>query len=347
MADLMKQTKGQIEQLLLNAQGEQFLLNLQDEKAVETMIENLTDEWKTKLILDIAKDKMKQQLDQKAKAEYYQTQFAGDVEKWLATKSEKSSKLYRYNLSFFTTWAEVKGKQILTLGTDGADEFIVYVKSLPYSDKTKLNIIAGVSSFYDYLGRIREVSNPFTNSPAMMKKSQVKQAKTCLTPSDEELDLILDFIQSHNNCGSNANKNLTLNNYYEVISFISAHGLRAGAIESAEVVRNNNPCKYYFKTTTKGKVFKIEITKDEWQSLSKINLRDYTSDRLKNYFQYMIKQMVKQGLIAEAYSIHDLRHYFAKKFYNETKDIHALQKLLNHSSIMTTEIYLKSLDVMD
>lgn len=46
-------------------------------------------------------------------------------------------------------------------------------------------------------------------------------------------------------------------------------------------------------------------------------------------------------------SIHLMRHTFAKNFYMQTKDIYSLQKILGHTSIATTEIYLQDLGLIE
>jgi integrase len=49
--------------------------------------------------------------------------------------------------------------------------------------------------------------------------------------------------------------------------------------------------------------------------------------------------------VNEIYLCHDLRHYYAKKEYEKTKDIYRVSRLLNHSSLTITEGYLRSLEV--
>ena len=42
-------------------------------------------------------------------------------------------------------------------------------------------------------------------------------------------------------------------------------------------------------------------------------------------------------------SIHLMRHTFAKNYYAQTKDIYSLQQILGHSTITTTENYIRDL----
>ncbi len=47
------------------------------------------------------------------------------------------------------------------------------------------------------------------------------------------------------------------------------------------------------------------------------------------------------------YSVHDLRHAFAVKLYQEGRDIYAVSKALGHAGVAVTERYLRSLNLLD
>jgi integrase len=55
------------------------------------------------------------------------------------------------------------------------------------------------------------------------------------------------------------------------------------------------------------------------------------------------KKMFKLGLIREHQTIYSFRHTAAIGLYRKTKDVHLLQKLLGHSSIVVTLKYLRNL----
>ena len=58
------------------------------------------------------------------------------------------------------------------------------------------------------------------------------------------------------------------------------------------------------------------------------------------YLQAMIKRYsVRAGVDKNIYP-HSLRHTFATNFYRQTKDIETLRKLLGHSDISTTMLYI-------
>ena len=43
------------------------------------------------------------------------------------------------------------------------------------------------------------------------------------------------------------------------------------------------------------------------------------------------------------YSVHDLRHAFAVRLYETTRDVYQVEKALGHATVAVTETYLRSL----
>ena len=71
---------------------------------------------------------------------------------------------------------------------------------------------------------------------------------------------------------------------------------------------------------------------------SKVNTR---------YIQDMVGRYRERSEIDKNVTPHTLRHTFATQFYRQTKDIETLRKILGHSDISTTQIYvtLANIDV--
>jgi integrase/recombinase XerD len=80
--------------------------------------------------------------------------------------------------------------------------------------------------------------------------------------------------------------------------------------------RNLRPQGDYFFSTLKGKKL---------------------SDR---YVQNMVKRYSRKAGIAKNISPHTLRHTYATQYYRQTKDIETLRRILGHSDISTTTIYI-------
>jgi site-specific recombinase XerD len=61
------------------------------------------------------------------------------------------------------------------------------------------------------------------------------------------------------------------------------------------------------------------------------------------HFKRITRRLAATGEIAHAYSVHDLRHFYAVSEYRKDKDIYRVCKLLNHSDVKTTMKYLVSI----
>jgi len=61
------------------------------------------------------------------------------------------------------------------------------------------------------------------------------------------------------------------------------------------------------------------------------------SDR---YIQQMVKRYSQKAGIEKKISPHTLRHTYATQYYRQTKDIETLRRILGHSDISTTTIYI-------
>lgn len=58
------------------------------------------------------------------------------------------------------------------------------------------------------------------------------------------------------------------------------------------------------------------------------------------YVQQMVKRYSQKAGIAKNISPHTLRHTYATQYYKQTKDIETLRRILGHSDISTTTIYI-------
>ena len=184
------------------------------------------------------------------------------------------------------------------------------------------------------------MKNPFRGTKT---RPPVKNKKRLEVPTKKEIELII--------------KDISDPLIKVAIIFIMECGVRVGALSKLEI-RNN---KYY--SYSKGKEISWKVTDKVIKELKKNNLsfnnpfKNKSSEVIRNIFYRSSKRLYEQGKIKAAYSIHDIRHYFAVTLYNDirhyfavtlykqTKDIELIRQALNHSSIAITGIYLKSLEV--
>ncbi len=84
-----------------------------------------------------------------------------------------------------------------------------------------------------------------------------------------------------------------------------------------------------------------------WKDTGKVKGSKYFFTTLKGkqlsqrYLCEMVKRYGRKANIDKVISPHTLRHTYATEYYKQTKDILTLQKILGHSNISTTEIYVQ------
>ncbi|ADG71410.1 tyrosine-type recombinase/integrase [Brachyspira murdochii] len=251
------------------------------------------------------------------------------------TKSNHTKRQYRNGLNKLEEYCKMNKKNILFIKAREADDFITEVNSSELSNLSIRALVSSCSSFFSFLER----RYPFMKNPFRGTKTRppVKNKKRLEVPTKKEIELIIKDI---------ADPLIKV-----AIIFIMECGVRVGALPKLEI-RNN---KYY--SYSKGKEISWKVTDKVIKLLAKARrakqnnlsfnnpFKNKSSEVIRNIFYRSSKRLYQQGKIKAAYSIHDIRHYFAVTLYKQTKDIELIRQALNHSSIAITGIYLKSLEV--
>ena len=241
------------------------------------------------------------------------------------TGSEYTQISYLKALKELERYTKKNGINILQLTPGQADEFIY---SLNGSPNSKNLIIAGVSSFYSYLERKYSViKNPVRGTRARPARKAVKEIEI---PNEMDLITILNSMPE----------------LEKMAVYIMAYrGLRVGALKELKIWGSK------YQSYSKGKSifgeFPIEVIANikntELNNKTPFSKLSTNALKLRIYRQTM--RLYKEGKIQSAYSAHDFRHYFAITEYEKDRDIYKLSKLLDHTNISITEMYLKGLKI--
>ena len=259
----------------------------------------------------------------------YETEKENFFKQCSKTKSNHTKRQYKNGLNKLEEYCKMNNKNILFIKAREADDFITEVNSSELSNLSIRALVSSCSSFFSFLER----RYPFMKNPFRGTKTRppVKNKKRLEVPTKKEIELII--------------KDISDPLIKVAIIFIMECGVRVGALPKLEI-RNN---KYY--SYSKGKEISWKVTDKVIKLLKQNNLsfnnpfKNKSSEVIRNIFYRSSKRLYEQGKIKAAYSIHDIRHYFAVTLYKQTKDIELIRQALNHSSIAITGIYLKSLEV--
>jgi site-specific recombinase XerD len=250
------------------------------------------------------------------------------LERSSRTGSQHTPKAYRAALHRLEIWCAPQGLSPLELTPTQADDWIEAEKAQGRSSSSVRLAVAGASAFYAWLERRHpEVKNPLRGSRA---RPLIKPRKRLAVPSEEE-------IQELQVAAAPVLR--------AAIAVMSEAGLRVGALPSLAIYGER------FTTITKGKEQAGPMPEKARRAIERAGLAfrgpftGLTAQQIADRFRYLSKRLKEAGKIQERYSVHDLRHAFAVKRYQQTHDVYAVEKALGHANMAVTEHYLRSLGI--
>jgi integrase/recombinase XerD len=222
--------------------------------------------------------------------------------------------------------------------------FINWVNELGMIPSSQARILSGIKSFYKYL----LVEDMIKNNPAELLESPKKQRKLPDTLSYEDINRLISAIDLSKpdgarnkaiievlySCGLRVSEltELKLSNLYLEIEFVKVIG--KGSKE--RLVPIGGEAIKALKLWIENVRVHVPIKKGE-EDLVFLNRRGSRLSRV--YIFMLIKQLAQMAGIKKSISPHTLRHSFATHLVEGGADLRAVQEMLGHESITTTEIY--------
>lgn len=228
---------------------------------------------------------------------------------------------------------------------DHLSSFIYYINNLGLDPKSQARIISGIRAFYKFL----IMEDIIDKDPSELLESPKLQRSLPDVLSFEEIELILNSIDmslphSQRNrailetlyaCGLRVTELITLkiSNYFPEQGFIKVLGKnnkeRLVPVGESAIKHIN----LYLKTE---RISLPVINKDHEDTLF-LNRRGKGLTRIMIFT--LIKNYVAMAGITKNVSPHTFRHSFATHLVEGGADLRAVQEMLGHESILTTEIY--------
>jgi len=230
------------------------------------------------------------------------------------------------------------------LNYEDLQEFILYINKLGLGDRSQARIISGIKAFYKYL----LVENLINDNPTELLEGPKLKRKIPDVLSFDEVNLILNGIDlsqetGHRNramletlyaCGLRVSELVTLrlSNFYPEVEFVKVIGKnnkeRIVPIGHEAIQQNLYYIEHYRKN------LKIKPGHEDYLYL---NRRGRSLTRVMVFT--IIKNLVETVGINKNVSPHTFRHSFATHLVEGGADLRAVQDMLGHESITTTEIY--------
>ncbi len=260
--------------------------------------------------------------------------------------SANSVDAYIHDIEKFVQFLQTTNKEISPDQVKLKDlkDFLLWINSFGLSAKTQARIISGIKAFYKYL----ILEDLIRQNPAELLESPKTGRKLPDTLSLKEINKLIDTIdlskpegirnkailETLYSCGLRVSEliNLKISNLYFNDGFIKITG--KGDKERLVPIGKTaiKHIKIYLET--------IRAFMDVKKESSDILFLNKRGNRLTRVMIFIItKDLAERAGINKTISPHTFRHSFATHLIERGADLRAVQEMLGHESITTTEIY--------
>ena len=262
--------------------------------------------------------------------------------------SKNSVEAYLHDIDKFTQYLELESKTHLSptdIKLNDLQHFLATIYELGISPRSQARIISGIKAFYNYL-ILENITdeNPaeLLDSPKLGKKLPDTLSLDEITEIIKSIDLSKGtgernkaIIETLYGCGLRVSEliNLKISNIYFNEEFIRV----TGKGDKERLVPISYSALKQIKIYLKEVRIHQQITKG-FEDFLFLNRRGKNLTRVMNFT--IIKKLVEKSGIKKNISPHTFRHSFASHLINAGADLRAVQDMLGHSSITTTEIYM-------
>ena len=251
---------------------------------------------------------------------------------------------YQNDLSWLLSFCEQQEMNPLDMQLEDLQHFAVQLHEHQIGPTSQARILSGIRSFYKYLllsGEIEQDPTELLESPHLGERlpevlstdeiDQIQKSIDLSKPEGQRNKTIIEVLFS---CGLRVSElvNLKLSNLYLEEGFVRVIG--KGSKErlvpiSSKAIRE---LQYWFADRN---LMKIQQGEEDYVFLNR---------RGKHLTRTMILIMLKRQAVAagitKTISPHTLRHSFATELLKGGADLRAIQAMLGHESIGTTELYM-------
>ena len=260
--------------------------------------------------------------------------------------SDNSVEAYLHDIEALTSYLQQAGesKTPADIELKDLEKFVEWIHSLGMTVASQARMISGLRSFYKYC----LLEQIVTIDPTLLLEAPKMQRKLPDTLSFEEIEQIIAGIdlskpeggrnkaifETMYSCGLRVSElvNLQLSQLFLDVGFVKVVGkgdkerlvpIGRDAIKYIEIYRNSIRNQ-------------ITIEKGE-EDILFLNRRGHRLTRVMIFL--ILKDLVKKAGIEKNISPHTFRHSFATHLVEGGADLRAVQEMLGHESITTTEIY--------
>jgi integrase/recombinase XerD len=261
--------------------------------------------------------------------------------------STNTIEAYLNDVQRFVQYLEMAKPELGPLGVrqDDVEQFIFWVNGLGLEGSSQARLISGLRAFYKFL----MVEDLVEDDPTEMLESPRLRRKIPEVLSYREIQSMLDVIDlSEPNgprnraiievlyaCGLRVSElvNMRITNLFLDIGFVKI----VGKNDKERLVPIGPEAVKYLRIYLESVRNLIPKIKKEDENIAFLNRRGGRLSRVMVFL--IVKELAEKAGVKKNISPHTFRHSFATHLVEGGADLKAVQDMLGHESIITTEIY--------
>ena len=251
---------------------------------------------------------------------------------------------YKRDIVQYQEYVEENKINYLKATNENIKDYFEYLKKLNKKTSTISRSLASIRSFYQYLIRVKKIKKDPTNG--MQSPKVEKKAPSIL--SSKEVELLLE-----------QPKNVDLKGIRDkaMLEFAYATGMRVTEIISLDIDDVNIEEKYvtcsngFKKRNIPLGTLSLKALQEYIENARPILIKDEETKALfvningkrltRQGFWKIVKYYKEQAHITKDITPHVLRHSFATHLLQNGADLKAIQTMLGHSDISSTQVYMQ------
>lgn len=259
--------------------------------------------------------------------------------------SENTSSGYCNDVNHLLDFLESSKKDVIGVHPDDIHEFLSVLHDIGISPRSQARIIAGIRSFFRFLrleGKIEENPAEFIESPHLERElpdvlsvEEIDSMIACLAPDKDESLRNHAIIETLYGSGLRVSElveaRLSRLDLKEGLLIVEGKGSKERLVPVSPIAVSL--IAQYIETKRSQ-----QTVKPEGADIIFLNRRGKPLTRVMVF--YIVRDLAAAAGIKKTVSPHTLRHSFATHLLEGGANLRAIQEMLGHESISTTELYL-------
>jgi len=260
--------------------------------------------------------------------------------------SRNSVEAYLTDLAKLKAYMEITGQDVnpVSITPQQLRAFLIYIGEMGMSPRSQARIVSGIKSFFRFMSlndqiiadpsELLESPRPGRKLPRILHIDEIDRILAAIDLSSPEGHRNKAMIETLYSCGLRVSElvDLRISNLHFREGFIKVLG--KGSKERLVPISHTaiHEIEMYF-----GQSRNHVVPVKGADNIVFLNRRGNKLSRVMIFT--IVKNLVQKAGIRKAVSPHTFRHSFATHMVEGGADLRAVQEMLGHESIMTTEIY--------